>query len=145
MLIRLSTLCFLILCAPSALAGRLEIPLRVPLEPIRQALSAQLAASPAAPNVIFREGRCRYLNLETPRLDAVDGQLRCAGPGSAALGVELFGNCQNAAAWQGAMHFTLAPRLDSAGRLRLRIVDMPGCLLSITADIGKPPRQLGCG
>jgi hypothetical protein len=122
-LIRLLTLCCLILCAPGALAGRLEIPLRVPFEPIRQALSAQLAASPAAPNVIYREGRCRYLNLEASKLDALDGQVRFAGPGSAALGVELFGNCQNAAAWDGTMHFTLVPRLDSAGRLRLRIVD----------------------
>ena len=122
-LIRLSTLCCLLLSAPGALAGRLEIPLRVPLEAIRQALSAQLAASPARPNVIYREGPCRYLNLETPRLDALDGQLRLVGPGSAALGVELFGNCQNAAAWRGSMQFTLAPRLDRAGRLRMRIVD----------------------
>lgn len=122
-LIRALALCCLILCAPGVLAGRLEIALRVPLETIRQALSAQLAASPARPNVIYREGRCRYLNLETPKLDALDGQLRLVGPGSAALGVELLGNCQNAAAWNGSMQFTLAPRLDAAGRLRLRIVD----------------------
>jgi hypothetical protein len=63
------------------------------------------------------------LTLETPRLEGVDGQLRFAGPGSAALGVELFGNCQNAATWTGSMDFTLAPQVDSAGRLRLRIVD----------------------
>jgi hypothetical protein len=122
-LIQLLALCGLLLCAPGALAGRLEIPLRVPFEPMRQALSAQLAASPARPNVIYREGRCRYLNLETPTLEALDGQLHLAGPGAAALGVELFGHCQNAAAWNGSMQFTLAPRLDNAGRLGVRIVD----------------------
>jgi hypothetical protein len=122
-LIRLLPLCCLFLAAPGTLAARLEIPLRVPLEPIRQALSAQLAASPSRPNVIYSEGRCRYLNLETPKLDAVGGHLRLTGPGSAALGVELFGNCQNAAAWTGSMQFILAPQIDSAGRLRLRIVD----------------------
>jgi hypothetical protein len=122
-LIRLLTFCCLIFSAPGGLAGRLEIPLRVPFEPIRQALSAQLAASSERPNVIYREGPCRYLNLETPKLDVLNGQLRFVGPGSAALGVELFGNCQNAAAWRGSMQFTLAPRLDSAGRLRMRIVD----------------------
>ena len=106
-----------------ALAGRLEIPLRVPLEPLRQALAAQLAASKATPNVIYREGRCRYLNLESPKLEAVDGNLRLTGPGSGALGVELFGNCQNAASWKGTMEFTLAPQIDSTGRLRVRIVD----------------------
>jgi hypothetical protein len=49
--IRRLALCCLILYAPGALAARLEIPLRVPFEPIRKALAAQLAASPAAPNV----------------------------------------------------------------------------------------------
>ena len=122
-LIRSLTLCCLVLCVPSALAGRLEIPLRVPFEPLRQALSAQLAASPARPNVIYREGRCRYLNLEAPKLDAVDGHLRLVGPGSAALGVELLGQCQNAADWNGTMQFTLSPQIDNAGRLRMRIVD----------------------
>ncbi|OGA66836.1 MAG: hypothetical protein A3G81_10910 [Betaproteobacteria bacterium RIFCSPLOWO2_12_FULL_65_14] len=122
-LARLLTLCCLALAAPVALAGRLEIPLRVPVETIRQALSAQLAASPTGPNVIYREGPCRYLNLETPKLDALDGQLRLVGPGSAALGVGLFGNCQNAAAWRGTLQFTLVPQLDRAGRLRMRIVD----------------------
>ena len=121
--IRPLTLCWLVLCAPGALAGHLEIPLRVPLEAIRQALSAQLATSPSKPNVVYSEGRCRYLNLETPKLDAVDGHLRLTGPGSAALGVELFGSCQNAAAWTGSMQFTLAPQIDNAGRLRFRIVD----------------------
>jgi hypothetical protein len=120
---RLLKLCCLLLCAPGALAARLEIPLRVPLEPIRQALSAQLAASPSKPSVIYSEGRCRYLTLETPKLDAADGHLRLAGPGSAALGVELLGQCQNAIAWTGSMQFTLAPQIDNAGRLRVRIVD----------------------
>src|SRR5437867_1056721 len=124
----------LLVCAHGALAGRLEIPLRVSLDTIRQALSAQLDASSAKPTEIYREGRCRYLNLEAPKLDAVDGQLRLAGPGSAAFGMEMFGNCQNAAAWQGTMQFTLAPWLDPAGRLRLRIVDS-----KLTDTAGKPP------
>lgn len=120
---RLITLCCLILSAPAALAGTLEIPLRVPLDAIRQALSAQLAASPRRPNVIYREGQCRYLNLDTPKLEGRDGQLRLVGPGSAALGLDWFGSCQNVVNWRGSMQFTLVPRLDRAGRLRVRIVD----------------------
>ena len=120
---RFLTLCCLVLSASGAVAGRLEIPLRIPLDPIRQAISTQLAVSPARPNVAYREGPCRYLNLGTPKLDAFDGQLRFVSPGSAALGVELFGSCQNGAVWRGTMQFILVPWLDSAGRLRLRIVD----------------------
>jgi hypothetical protein len=123
MLIRLLTFCCLILSARDALAGRVEIPLRVPLDALRLALSSQLAASSAAPNVIYQEGRCRYLSLQAPRLEAVDGRLRFVGPGSAALGLEVFGTCQNAAVWRGSLQFTLAPQADSMGRLRLRIVD----------------------
>ena len=122
-LTRLLTLCCLILCASSALAGRLELPLHVPLQLVRQALNAELAALPAGPNVIYREGPCRYLTLQSTQLEAVDGQLRLVGAGSAALGVELLGSCQSAAAWRGAMRFVLVPHLDAAGRLRMRVVD----------------------
>ena len=120
---RLLVLCCLLLPGSCALAGRVEIPLRVPLETLRQALSAQLTVSASRPGVVYREGRCRHLSLEAPKLDAVDGELRLVAPGAAALGVELLGNCQNAAQWKGSMHFRLVPRIDNAGRLRVRIVD----------------------
>jgi Transglycosylase SLT domain len=115
-------LLWLVLCAPGALAARLEIPLRVPLESIRQALDAELAASPARPDVVYRDGPCRYLTYQAPRLEAAEGRLRLIGPGSAALGAELLGKCQSAA-WEGSIEFVLAPRIDNAGRLRMRIVD----------------------
>src|SRR5688572_12976867 len=115
-MVRVLLLCAFVISAPCALAARLEIPLRVPLETVRQALAANLA-------VVYREGPCRYLRLQAPRLEAQEGVLRLVSPGSAALGAELFGACQNAAVWRGSMHFTLAPHLDAAGRLRLRIVD----------------------
>lgn len=103
-------------------AGALEIPLHIPLEPIRAALRTQLAAAADKPEVIYQDGPCRYLHFDAPRLDAQDGQLRFVGPGAAALGADLFDTCYNAAAWRGTMEFTLAPQLDSNGRLGLRIV-----------------------
>jgi len=112
----------LVLCAPAALGARLEVPLRVPLESIRKALDAHLAGSSATPHVVYRQGPCRYLKLGTPTLEAHDGRLRLASPGSGALSVELAGNCRGAD-WRGSMQFTLAPQLDSEGRLRLRIID----------------------
>ena len=54
--------------SPGVMAGRLEIPLRVPLEPLRQALAAQLAASRSAPNVIYREGPVSYTHLTLPTI-----------------------------------------------------------------------------
>src|SRR5512144_2367845 len=102
--IRRSILCCLALFAPAALAARLEIPLRVPLETVRQALAARLGE-------VYRQAPCRYLNVGAPTLGATQGGLRLAAPGKAAFGVEMLGKCQ-AAAWQGAMEFTLAPRID---------------------------------
>jgi hypothetical protein len=115
-LIRLLVLCCLAVHVHGALAARLEIPLRVSLETLREALEAQV-------NLTYREGPCRYLKLEPPKLEAVQGRVRLISPGKGALGVELAGKCQTAAAWQGTMHFTLAPHIDGTGRLRVRILD----------------------
>jgi hypothetical protein len=116
-------LCLLFLAAPGALAARVEIPLRVPLEVVGEALAAQLAASAAKPNEVYREGPCRYLNLEPPKVEEFNGRLRVTSPGMAALGLEVLGKCQNAADWRGSVQLTLVPRIDSAGVLRVRIVD----------------------
>ena len=72
---------------------------------------------------MYREGRCRFLKLDTPKLEAQGADLRLIAPGSAVLGVELFGSCQNAARWKGTVQFRLRPELDQAGRLRVRILD----------------------
>jgi len=47
----------LLVVAPAALAARLEIPLRVPLDTVREALAANVSRE------LYREGRCRYLNM----------------------------------------------------------------------------------
>src|SRR3954470_5919303 len=108
----------LFVLAQAALAAKLEIPLRVPLDTVRKALAASLSSQ------LYREGPCRYLNIGEPKLEATDsGQLRFTGPGQGLLGVELAGKCRSAGAWRGAVDFTLVPRIDEAGRLRVNIVD----------------------
>jgi len=106
-----------VLLACRALGAQVEIPVRVSLETLSEALATQLAASS------YREGPCRYLKLGTPTVQADGARLRLAVPGSGALGVAMGGNCQTAAAWRGTMHFTLKPRIDRSGRVRVHIVD----------------------
>ena len=98
-----------------ATAAPLEIPLRVSLDTLREAFNKQLTG--------YRDGPCRYLHLEPAALGSKDGRLLLAIPGNAALGVPFGGACQTAANWQGTVHFTLAPRIDEAGRVRVSIVD----------------------
>src|SRR5688572_21483725 len=116
-LIRFLVLSCLLVPTYDVSAARLDIPLRVSLDTLREALSTQLAS--------YRDGPCRYLRLRPAQLQlqAEQGRLRLAVPGRGALGVPLSGQCQTAATWQGTMHFTLEPHIDSRGRLRVRIVD----------------------
>ena len=70
------------LWASLAHAAQLEIPLRLPLEAIREALASQLAAA-SNKGFLYREGRCRYLTLGAPSVASADGQLRVSAPGTA--------------------------------------------------------------
>ena len=136
--IRLLAACALLAVAGGAQAARIEIPIRVSMDTLRAALAAQLAGSS------YREGPCRYLKLEAPevRLHSYKGRLKLEVPGTGALGVPLAGQCQTAAAWKGSMHFTLAPQVDGAGGLRMRIVDSRlvdagGGTVPLIWDLGK--------
>ena len=109
--------------ASPAWAGRLEIPLRVPIEAVQKSLAAQLAASPRSSGAVYREGPCRFVYLDTPALAGAAGELRLSAAGTGAIGAELFGRCRNAADWDGTLDVRLVPRIDEDGRLRLHIVD----------------------
>jgi hypothetical protein len=115
-----------------ALAARVEVPLRLSLDTLRDALGAQLAAG------AYRDGRCRYLKLGEPKLESADGRLRLSAPGRGVLGVPNGAQCQGAA-WRGTAHFVLEPQLDGAGELRLRVIESrlsgAGALLW---ELGKP-------
>ena len=108
-------LCAFLLQAGNAAAARIEIPLRVSLDTLREAFNAQLAG--------YRDGPCRYLRLKPAALESRDGHLHLSIPGNGSLGIALAGTCQSAAAWQGNVQFTLSPRIDEAGRVRVTIVD----------------------
>ncbi|HZM36925.1 MAG TPA: lytic transglycosylase domain-containing protein [Burkholderiales bacterium] len=122
-LVRALVACSILLCASAAWSGRVELPLRIPLEPLREALEAQLGFSGTSTDVMHREGPCRYLKVGRPELRADGGRLHIAAPGSALVAVELLGACQGLAPWHGQMHFVVAPYLDAAGRVRVRIAD----------------------
>jgi hypothetical protein len=112
---RLLMLCALLAHACAAAAGQLDLPLRVSLDTLREALNAQLSG--------YKDGPCRRLSLKPAALESRDGRLHLSIPGNGALGIQLAGRCQTAATWQGTVHFTLTPRIDEAGRVRVNIVD----------------------
>ena len=115
--------CSTLVCASAAWAGRVELPLRIPLEPLREALEAQLGISAAAPEAIHRDGPCRYLKVGKPEVRTEDGKLHIVAPGSALAAVELLGACRGLAPLRGRVHFTVMPHIDASGRVRVRILD----------------------
>src|SRR3954469_23444006 len=109
--------------APGLLVAPLEIPLRVPLEVVREALAKQLGAQSRPGGKIWREGACRFFSLQPPMLEAAETGLLLVAPGKAMIGAEVLGKCASAADWVGTARFILAPRIDNAGVLRVRILD----------------------
>ncbi|HEU4923108.1 MAG TPA: lytic transglycosylase domain-containing protein [Burkholderiales bacterium] len=114
MLVRVLAVCCLVGYAHDALAARVEIPLRVSLDTLGEALGAQL--------VPYRDGRCRYLDLQAPKLEFAQGRLRLVAPGTGLLAVEIAGKCQGTA-WKGTIHLGLVPYIEDGARLRVRVVD----------------------
>src|SRR5829696_7883186 len=108
-------LCALLAHVCGAAAARLEVPLRVSVDTLGEAINGQLTG--------YKEGPCRRLSLKSAALESREGHLHLSIPGNGALGLGIGGKCQTAATWQGTLHFTLMPRIDDAGRVRVSIVD----------------------
>ena len=70
-------LCALLAHAGGAAAARLEVPLRVSLDTLREAFNAQLTG--------YRDGPCRYLHLKPATLESRDGRLLLSLPGNGGL------------------------------------------------------------
>ena len=94
---RASFLCALLLASHCAFAARIELPLRVSMDTLREALADKL---------VYPEGRCTQL-----RLQAADGRLKLAA------------QCESVVGLRGNAEFILAPQVDAAGRLGVRVVD----------------------
>jgi hypothetical protein len=92
-----------------------EIPLRVSLDTLRDAFNAQLTG--------YRDGPCRYLRVRPASLEEKDGRLHLAIPGRGGRGGPRAGAGPTPAPGQGGVHVTRSPPNDSAGRVRVRIVD----------------------
>lgn len=143
---RWAVLWILLAATPEAPAARLEIPLRVPLEVIRVALAAQLAASSGGKaGEVYREGPCRHVALDAPQVEAAGESLKLTSPGTGTIGIELLGKCQTAGDWRGTVEVTLTPIIDAAGVLRVRIIDSKltdergsGSPAPLVWELGKP-------
>lgn len=111
-----------LLWSANAGAGELTIPLSFRYELLSRVLAGQLHAQDAAAGTLYRDGRCRYFELDPPRLITHEGRLRFVTPARAALGSDLLGDCRGPH-WKGVLESTLVPYLAPGWKLKLRVVD----------------------
>src|SRR5262249_2577942 len=107
-------------------AGAVEVrfPLTVEYPLLQSALRRHLREQSGGELVVWRsEDGCRTFTLRDPTIQPAQGQRLVAGPGSARVGLGLFGYCFAQVGWDGHVEVVAQPEIGSDWQLRLRVVD----------------------
>jgi hypothetical protein len=109
---------------PPADAAEVRFPLTLEYDLLQTALRKHLREQAGGEIVLWRSGDgCRTFTMRDPTLEAAEGWLRIAGPGSAEAGLGVLGYCLASVAWQGHVEFVTQPEVGADWQLRLRVVD----------------------
>lgn len=105
-------------------AGEITLPLRLPIAVLQESLRSTLNMSEAQPQTeIFRQGDCRYIQLNGLQLETTGDRLRVRTHTRLKFGPDWFGSCYGAVAWQGEASFDLEPYITPEQLLRYRLLD----------------------
>lgn len=120
-------------------AAELTLPLRIPVAVLQQTLRDTLSMQDSGPTEIFRQGDCRFIQIEDLRLAPDADGLRMSSSSTLKFGPDWFGDCYGAIDWSGQARFGLEPYItpDHLLRFRLRdthLVDAQG-KTSLAADL----------
>ena len=106
-----------------ATAAELTLPLRLPIPLLQESLRDALAIRDAAPAEIFRQGDCRFIQLDDLELTTVGDRVLVKTGTRLKFGPEWFGSCYGAIDWRGDAHFDLEPYVTPDHQLRYRLRD----------------------
>ena len=106
-----------------ATAAELTLPLRLPLPLLQESLRDALAIRDAAPAEIFRQGDCRFIQLDDLELTTVGDRVLVKTGTRLKFGPEWFGSCYGAIDWYGDAYFDLEPYITPDQQLRYRLQD----------------------
>lgn len=106
-----------------ATAAEITLPLRIPVAILQQSLRDTLDMQHTGPTEIFRQGDCRYVQIEDLQLVPAAQQLQMTARSTLKFGPEWFGDCYGAIDWRGQARFTLEPYLSPEPLLRYRLRD----------------------
>lgn len=123
---RLARFCCLplaLLLSWAAHAAELTLPLRLPIGVLQESLQNTLGIKDQAPTDIFRQGDCRFIQLEGLKLETSNGRLHLKTHMTLKFGPQWFGSCYGAIDWRGTAQFELEPYLTPDQLLRYRLHD----------------------
>lgn len=118
----ISLLMCLLTAGPLA-AAELTLPLRLPIQVLQDSLRNSLNIAENKETEIFRQGDCRYIQLNGLQLESVGDRLRVRTPTRLKFGPDWFGSCYGAITWQGEARFELEPYITPESVLRYRLLD----------------------
>ncbi|MBI5461790.1 MAG: lytic transglycosylase domain-containing protein [Gammaproteobacteria bacterium] len=107
----------------TAHAAELTLPLRLPVTVLQESLQDTLGIKDPAPAEIFRQGDCRFIQLEGLKLETDGGRLHVKTHTTLKFGPNWFGSCYGAIDWRGTAQFELEPYITPEHLLRYRLRD----------------------
>src|SRR5690606_41366415 len=89
------------------------LPLRLPVPLLQDTLRDALAIRDTGPTEIFRQGDCRFIELDDLELTSIGERLLVKTGTRLKFGPEWFGSCYGAIDWRGDALFELEPYITS--------------------------------
>ncbi|HEY9198864.1 MAG TPA: lytic transglycosylase domain-containing protein [Gammaproteobacteria bacterium] len=104
-------------------AAEITLPLRLPIPVLQESLRSTLNLAADKETEVFRQGDCRYVQLNGLQLDTAGDMLRVRTRTRLKFGPDWFGSCVGAVTWQGEARFDLEPYITPEYVLRYRLRD----------------------
>lgn len=121
-LIRLALTLTLLMCAATH-AAELTLPLRLPVAILQESLQSALGLNKDTTTEIFRQGDCRFVELNGLNLKTANGHVHLTSRANVKFGPEWFGSCVGAVGFNGVAEFELEPYVTPEHLLRYRLLN----------------------
>ncbi|MBI5040924.1 MAG: lytic transglycosylase domain-containing protein [Gammaproteobacteria bacterium] len=120
---RLLSLSLALLTSWAAHAAELTLPLRLPITVLQESLRDSLGIKDQTAVEIFRQGDCRFIQIEGLKLETAGDRLHLKTHTTLKFGPNWFGSCYGAIDWRGSAQFELEPYITPEHLLRYRLRD----------------------
>ena len=112
-----------LLSAQHAAADTLSLSLQLPTTLLQNSLRNEFGLQDAQETEIFRQGDCRWIQVQALNLALVDQHVQVHLPVRMSYGPNWFGSCLGSIDWHGTVTFRLEPYITADDQLRHRLLE----------------------